>query len=392
VAGPILPGKRKEQIMNPSIRLKKPTLLVLITVVLACFGFFPEGQAVSPSPDGCYPNFTTAEGCDALTALTTGSGNTALGWRSENVAVGTDALVNNDSGANNNAIGAFALFSHQTGSFNNAVGNSVLHDDQSGALNNAFGDAALSSNISGFNNTAVGDLALSASTGDYNTALGAGAGLSLTTGSNNIYIGDTGLDGDTNVIAIGALAPSGTSYENTFIGGIYETVETDRFVLVGPDGHLGTLVSSRRYKDDIKPMDNVSAALFALKPVVFRYKQQIDPSHKLSFGLIAEDVAEVSADLVSRDKDGKPQTVRYEAVNAMLLNEFLKEHRTVQEQEATIAQLKSAVAKQDTTAALQQKQIEALAATVKEQSAQIRKVSAELELSKPAPQTVLNNQ
>jgi endosialidase-like protein len=155
-----------------------------------------------------------------------------------------------------------------------------------------------------------------------------------------------GFDGDNNVIAIGALAASGTDYTDTFIGGIYDTVVTDRIVYVAADGHIGTLASSRRYKEDIKPMGQASEALFALKPVVFRYKQKLDPSHKLSFGLIAEEVAEISPELVSRDEEGKAQTVRYEAVNAMLLNEFLKEHKKVEEQQGTIAQLKSTVAQQ----------------------------------------------
>jgi len=125
-------------------------------------------------------------------------------------------------------------------------------------------------------------------------------------------------------------------------------------------------------------MDTASEALFSLKPVTFRYKKEIDFAGTSQFGLVAEEVEKVNPALVVRDKDGKPYSVRYEQVNAMLLNEFLKEHRKNEEQQATIAQLRSGM--------------EALTATVKEQAAQIQKVSVQLEASKPLPQTVLNNQ
>ena len=400
----------------------------LAMIALTCFSVLtPKAFGVTPPPDGCYPNYTTAEGCSALNALTSGAGNTGLGWYAlfgtstgnfntgvgagalvlnnadsntatgaaalllntsggQNTAVGTDTLVFNDTGSNNTAVGAFALFNnidgsrnnafgnqametHGTGSFNNAFGASALRTDASGNFNNAFGDSALFSNVSGIGNTAVGDLALVASTGDYNIALGASAGTDPGIVSNNIYIGDSGFPGDTNVISIGGIPASGTNYENTYIGGIYGATVQDRAVYVSSDGHLGTLMSSRRYKEEIKPMEKASEALFELKPVTFRYKQQIDPSHKLSYGLIAEEVAKISSDLVSPDKEGKPQAVRYEAVNAMLLNEFLKEHATVQE-------LK--------------KEIAALTSTVKEQAAQIQKVSAQVQMTKATPHVVNN--
>jgi hypothetical protein len=301
------------------------------------------------------------ERTDALLFNDTGSNNTA---------VGSFALSANIDGVNNNAFGSGALRDHQTGSFNNVVGASALGSDQSGEFNNALGDSALSANVTGSNNTAVGDLALNNSTGDYNTALGAGAGSFHGTGSNNIYIGDRGALGDNNVIAIGAASASGIIYENTYIGGIHDTVVTDQVVYVDSNGHLGTLASSHRYKEGIKPMGNASEALFALKPVTFRYKQKIDPSHKLSFGLIAEEVAKVNPDLISRDKEGKPQAVRYEAVNAMLLNEFLKEHVKVQNLESRLAQ--------------QQKQIESL-------TAGLQKVSVQLEANRPARKVVASN-
>jgi hypothetical protein len=149
-------------------------------------------------------------------------------------------------------------------------------------------------------------------------------------------------------------------------------------VLINSSNKLGTATSSKRFKEDIKPMNKASEALFSLKPVAFRYKKEIDPAGKSQLGLVAEDVEKVNPDLVVRDKEGKPYSVRYDQVNAMLLNEFLKAHRKIQEQEQTISQLKSG--------------LEMLTATVKEQASQIQKVSAQLRLNKPAPQTVLNNQ
>jgi hypothetical protein len=400
------------------INMKTITIITYPALfALACFALSPQAQAVCQ--DGCDNSlFNAFQGEDALINNTTGSGNTALGWRSlfsntdasfstavgvgalvlndgtsntavgaaalllnstgiNNTAVGTGAMVNNN-GSNNNAFGVDALFANQS-SFNNAFGGSALYSNETGAFNTAFGNEALSNNVSGAENTAVGDLALTGPTdGSFNTALGAMAGIEAGIGINNIYIGDMGVAGDNNVIAIGRSSASGTPYTDTYIGGIYETVVTDRPVYVAAGGHLGTLASSRRFKEEIKSMDKASEALFALKPVTFRYKQQIDPSHKLSFGLVAEDVAQVSPDLITRDEKGNPQTVRYDAVNAMLLNEFLKEHKTVQEQYARLT-------KQEALMAQQQKQIEAL-------TTGLQKVSAQLELSKVAPQTVLNNQ
>jgi hypothetical protein len=165
----------------------------------------------------------------------------------------------------------------------------------------------------------------------------------------------------------------------TFVAGIRGvTVASGIGVIIGSNGQLGTVTSSARFKEAIKPMDKASEAILALKPVTFRYKHDLDPDGVPQFGLVAEQVEKVNPDLVVRDEDGKVSTVRYEAVNAMLLNEFLKEHRKVEEQQGTIAQLKTAAARQ-------QKQIEALAATV-------QKVSNQLELNKAAQQVVANNQ
>jgi hypothetical protein len=243
-------------------------------------------------------------------------------------------------------------------------------------------------------NTANGGYALqNNTTGSSNIAVGFNAGVNLTTGSNNIDIGNVGVAGESKHIRIGT---SGRQTK-TFIAGISgATVPGGVGVIVGTNGQLGTVVSSERFKDAIKPMDKASEAILALQPVTFRYKHELDPDGIPQFGLVAEDVEKVNPDLVARDERGKPYTVRYEAVNAMLLNEFLKEHRKVEEQEAMITKLKSAVAQQQkesrSTAAQQENEIKALAAAVREQAAQIQKVSVQVELSKPVPQTLVNNQ
>src|SRR5206468_4392268 len=139
-------------------------------------------------------------------------------------------------------------------------------------------------------------------------------------------------------------------------------------VIVGTDGKLGTVVSSERFKDEIKPMDKASEAILALKPVTFHYKRELDPESIPQFGLVAEQVEKVNPDLVARDDDGKPYSVRYEAVNAMLLNEFLKEHRKVEDLEATVAQQQKGF---ESKIARQQKQIAALTAGLQKVSAQV---------------------
>jgi methyl-accepting chemotaxis protein len=207
--------------------------------------------------------------------------------------------------------------------------------------------------------------------------LGDLAGLNVVGASGNIHIGSQGTSTDSHVIRIGSTLAGG--HTATFIAGISGAAAAGgTAVSVTAAGKLGTVTSSARFKDAIKPMDKASEAILALKPVTFHYKKELDPEGIPQFGLIAEDVAEVNPALVGRDGEGKIFSVRYEAVNAMLLNEFLKEHRTVQEQGATIAELR--------------KGMEVLAATVKEQAAQIQKVSAQLEVSKPAPQIVLTDQ
>jgi hypothetical protein len=244
----------------------------------------------------------------------------------------------------------------------------ALFSNTDGFTNTAIGVQALQNNISGSNNVAVGDGALFNNTGGGNTALGSSAGIFATTGVGNVYIGANmlGVAGESNACYIASI------FGQTSASGIP--------VLIGSDNRLGTATSSKRFKEQIKPMDKSSEAVLALKPVTFRYKKELDSDGIPQFGLVAEDVEKVNPNLVVRDKEGKPYTVRYEAVNAMLLNEFLKEHRHVQEQDATITQLKK-----DFGATIAQ-----LTARLDEQASQIQKVRAQLEASKPAPQVALN--
>jgi septal ring factor EnvC (AmiA/AmiB activator) len=222
--------------------------------------------------------------------------------------------------------------------------------------------------------------------------VGSTAGFNLTTGDFNIDIGNNGVAGEAFTIRIGDVE----TQTRAFIAGIFAVPVTGTGVVVDSDGQLGVAASSQRFKDEIKPMNKASEAILALKPVTFRYKHEIDPKRIPQFGLVAEEVEKVNPDLVVRDKEGKPYTVRYDAVNAMLLNEFIKEHHKVRQQEATIADLRLAIAEQrkdfETTTAQQQKQLQILTASLKEQAAQLEKVSARVEVSKRAPQTVVNNQ
>jgi len=422
--------------------MKLPNLThILIGIV--CLGLLPKVQAVIPAPDGGYPGGNTAEGQNALFSRTTGGFNTAVGLLSlrsltigsfntaigagallvntadNNTATGTGALLSNTTGVASTANGAFALFNDTTGAGNTGSGYQALFSNQTGANNAAYGYTALYNNTdsfnsafgsqtlvfdttgddntavgyqalvlnttgsgntatgvqalfhntTGLNNVAVGNGALFNNTGGSNTALGSSAGLFATTGAGNVYIGASmvGVAGESNACYIASI------FGQTSASGIP--------VLIGSDNRLGTATSSKRFKDGIKPMDKASEALLALKPVTFRYKKGIDPQGIPQFGLVAEDVEKVNPDLVVRDKEGRPYTVRYDAVNAMLLNEFLKEHRHVQEQDATITQLKK-----DFGATIVQ-----LTARLDEQASQIQKVSAQLEASKPAAQMALNN-
>jgi len=381
----------------------------------------------------------TAVGDQALVS-NTGAYNTAMGFQSlfsntsaeNNTAVGAEALLTN-TGPNNTAVGTAALFSNQgnpnsgTGAFNNAVGANSLFFNTTGSSNEAVGESALLSNITASANTAIGDVALanndssglgqagantavgagalfsnldgdsnnalgfdalgSNTTGIRNNAVGFDALVNNTSGSNNIAIGDSAGQNVTtagNVICIGANVAGANVSSSCYIGSIFgETSSGGAAVFIAPDGKLGTSTSSRRFKEAIKPMEEASEVLFALKPVTFRYKKEIDAAGTSQFGLVAEEVERVNADLVVRDKEGKPYSVRYDQVNAMLLNEFLKEHRKV---EQLTKDFESKLAEQ-------QKQIEALTAGLQKVSAQLAAASPSrggLEASRPAPHVVNN--
>ena len=407
---------------------------VLITFALVCFALVQNALAVSPAPDGGYPGANTAEGTDALFSLTSGIANTAVGnnalrqnttgsWNVAlgsgtlasnttgkfNMAIGTDSLTKNTAnfnlaigfrvgfmnttGNHLTGIGAGALQNNTTAGFNTAIGADALHDNTIGGGNTAIGIDALAGNTIGGGNTAIGADALTGNTiGGGNTAIGSGALLNNTTGNDNIALGDAaGLflaTGDNNIDIgnNGVTGDSGTTRIGSFQGAIYLAGIAGQIVGAGGttcyvdnDGKLGVFLSSRRFKTDIADMGAASEALLALRPITFHYKPELDKTCTPQFGLVAEEVAKVNPDLVTRDAKGELTTVRYEAVNAMLLNEFLKEHKKTEELEATVA---------------------SLITTVKEQAAQIQKVSAQLaaasssrgglEASKPAPQMVNN--
>jgi len=370
--------------------------IIHLAFAMVALGFFailsaPRAFGVVPAPDGGYVGGNTAEGQNALFSLTTGGFNTAVGYlslwsnttSSLNTAVGAGALLANTDGNNNTGTGAGALLSDTIGYSNTANGSFALFTNTQGNNNTATGAAALYLNSGGDVNTADGYGALgNNSTGFGNTALGAYAGSQLTTGDNNIDIGYNvvGVAGETNTIRIG-----NSDITDTFIRGISgATASGGTAVFVNGNGKLGTMTSSSRFKDEIKPIDKASEVILALRPVSFRYKKEIDPCGIPQFGLIAEEVEKVNPDLIIRDAAGKPQTVRYEQINAMLLNEFLKEHRKVEQQQAAIEQLESKVAQHEglrLSVAQQRKEIQSLTASLKEQAAQIQKVSAQIELS-----------
>jgi hypothetical protein len=327
----------------------------------------------------------TANGFNALASNTNGNNNTAIGFQalysnqggavsyygSYNTAVGLDALFSNTSGYENSANGTYALFSNTSGSDNTAAGVYALYSNTNGTYNTANGFAALYSNTSGTGNTADGYNALDSNTsgnnntadgfgtlylmtngnnntaigvsallglrsGDNNIALGYNAGQNVLTGTNNIEIGNAGNSSDNDTIRIGTQS----TQTNTVIAGIFGQTVSGSAVTVNSNGRLGVAPSSRRFKQDIQSMDDASSVLLSLRPVTFKYKPNVDPQGTPQFGLVAEEVAKVDPDLVVRDGNEQIFTVRYEAVNAMLLNEFLKQHRTVQEQGAEIQQLK----------------------------------------------------
>jgi hypothetical protein len=417
--------------------MKIRTSPLVIALTLLCLGFLPNAQAVSPPPDGGYAGGNTAEGQSALASQSTGIYNTAVGIYSllsltdsnfctgvgagtllvntadENTATGAGALFSNTTGSGNTANGTFALFSNTTSSGNTAigdrallsntegvsnvavgfealsqnttvghnvavgsqalfanvgglentaVGDQALLDNTGGFFNVAVGGAALLSNTAGNDNTACGGGALTGTTGNDNTALGFQAGILATTGSNNVYIGSgmSGVAGESNACYIASI------FGQTSVSGIP--------VLINSSNKLGTATSSKRFKEDIKSMEKTSEALYALRPVSFRYKKEIDPASTSQLGLVAEEVEKVDPDLVVRDKEGQPYTVRYDQVNAMLLNEFLKEHQAFLEEKSKVQRLEAA--------------LDAVNQRLKEQEAKIERVSAQVETSRPGPQVV----
>ena len=387
--------------------------LFFITLMLACSGLLPAPKAfaVSPAPDGGYPGNNTAEGRSALFSLTSGISNTAVGFAAlslnttgnYNTANGANAVRHNRSGVQNTGTGYHALAGTSSGSYNTANGDNTLYGNGSnntvigyGALNGsnsestAVGVSALAYNQRGGEDTAVGFAALgNGGINSNNIALGYQAGFYVQYFQDyNIEIGNLGSGSDYGTIRIGDVQT------RIFIAGINGIPVVGDIVVVGADGRLGTVTSSARFKKEIKPIEKASEAILALKPVSFQYKS--DPTGTRRFGLIAEEVAKVNPDLVVRDCKGEIYSVRYEAVNAMLLNEFLEQHRTfleeqrkVQEQEAAITQLKSTVAQQQKDF---QTTIEQLTKRAHEQASQIQKVSAQVEANMQVSQLISSNQ
>ena len=436
---------------------------LIFTTILLGIGFFaaelaPNASGVTPPPDGGYPNFTTAEGLNALKNLTTGAGNTGVGWYSlfsdtaasfntgvgagtlalntadNNTAVGAAALLLNTTGFNNTGIGSTALL-HNNSDNNTGVGAGALTSNSTGNVNTAIGVGALGSNIDGSGNTATGVLALSANQhspsntaygfialqnnlASNNTAMGAGALHLSVAGGNNTAIGFNALGsevtGISNVavgsgalanaihgfnIAVGAdaginvttalgviaIGSSGANVGGScFIGNIRGVTTNNANaipVVIDSFGQLGTMSSSQRFKKDIKLMEGTSGSVLNLKPVTFHYKN--DKSNIPQFGLIAEEVAKIDPDLVAHDKDGEIYTVRYDAVNTMLLNEFLKEHKKVEAQGREIVEQKATISEL-------RKEMATFNARLKEQDSKLQKVSAQMALEKPAPQTIVD--
>ena len=411
----------------------------------------PGGKPVSNTADGqnALLSITTgihnsAFGFDALLSNSISKFNTAVGSVAllsdngttagegdQNTAVGTGALLSNTTGGSNTAIGAFALLFNIDGFGHTAVGSGALENNNASGLfssNTAVGVSALLTSTTGGANVAVGEGALiGVETGSANTAIGALAGFSYNADeTSNICIGagTSGSVGDNNTIRIGDNLPSGgidvidagpaanfilmgtglntggisigtligfgnasianglsttTGASSCNIGGIFNQTPPagSHAVVVGPNNQLAdATLSSRRFKKDIAPIDKMSEGILALRPVTFHWKT--DNTNEPEFGLVAEEVAQVNLDWITRNPQGEISGVRYETIPILLLNEFLKEHKKVEEQQANIAELKSTVG--------------VLTAQLKEQAAQIQKVSAQLEAGKPATKVALGNQ
>jgi hypothetical protein len=413
------PNDESEKVKRKGNQIMKNRNTTFTTILLA-LGFLalsPITHAVVPAPDGGYPGGNTAEGQDALLSRTNGLYNTAVGIFSVlsltdgnfctglgagtllantadgNTATGAGALLTNTTGEFNTANGEFALFSNTTGGFNTAIGSEALLSNTTGGSNIAVGRDALFNNTEGGSNMAMGVAALFINTaGDRNTAIGQNA-LFGSTGGGNVAVGygaGSAVTTASDVICIGTDVVGEDVGSHTYIGNINTTSVSGGnadFVTVDlTTGLLGHLSSSRRYKEEIKPMDKASEVLFALKPVTYRYKKDIDRTQALDYGLVAEEVAKIDPNLAIRDANGQIETVRYNAINAMLLNEFLKEHKKVEEQGCKIEVQEAATAQQrndcEATIAQLKREVETLVARSREQDAKIQKVSAQDEFSR----------
>ena len=296
-------------------------------------------------------NFNTASGQGALYSNTTGSSDTATG---------NGALTRNISGVDNTANGYYALGNNTAGNSNTGSGQGALASNTTGNENTAIGDSALAFNITGVDNTAAGYYSLYYNTtGNFNTACGLEALVNNSTGgsniaigfqaavdvsgdnSNNIHIGSQGAFGDSGAIRIGTPVTQ-TSF---YVAGVSGVNVSGAAVVINSDGQLGTVSSSRRFKEDIQDMGDASTGLLRLHPVTFRYKEPFaDGSKPIEYGLIAEEVAEVYPDLVAHSADGQIETVKYQVLDSMLLNELQHEHRQIDQQTETIRLLAARLA------------------------------------------------
>ncbi len=315
-------------------------------------------------------NNNCALGAAAMYHNTTGNNNCAFGFEAllvnigglNNCAFGFEALVGNTSGVNNSAVGSQAMASNTTGTDNTAIGAGSSYNNTTGKQNTSAGVSSLGANTTGINNVAIGYDALNSNTtGSNNICLGTNAGTMITTGNNNIEIGNGGVGGDSGVMRLGS-----NNVTSTFIAairGVTTGANNAQTVVIDSNGQLGTINSSRRYKEDIADMGDASARLQALRPVTFRYKKPYDDGEKpIQFGLIAEEVAETFPELAVFNAEGQPESVKYQDLAPMLLNEYLKEHRQVEQQQAALDQ--------------QKQQIETLGARLEELENRLRKPAA----------------
>ncbi|MGA2218772.1 MAG: tail fiber domain-containing protein [Terracidiphilus sp.] len=345
--------------------------MTLLAVCLGTMGSVAMAQNTSYGTGALASNTTggdnAAFGGDALTANTSG-------W--DNSAFGILALVNNLTGTANIAVGNFSMYENTSGSFNSVLGYAALQDNTTGSYNVASGAWSMESNTTGASNTAIGyDALVYNSTGNDNTAFGGRALLNNTTGgynigigenageeapggsSNNIEIGSPGASTDNGTIRIGTVGVQ----ESFFVAGVYSVptgLSNAVNVVVDSHGQLGTVKSSIRYKEDVHDMADASSALMRLRPVTYRYKQAYaDGSKPVDYGLIAEEVAEVYPNLVARNADGQVETVLYQKLTPMLLNEVQKEHRLLEEQAKSLADEKQLADAQERTIQQLQRQL-----------------------------------